>query len=840
MSGSETTHSGLTRRSFLKSTAIATGIVATGWGVTSSALAEDQQVGDGKTEQTFNVICRINCNTGNCNMTAYVRDGKLVKTTAIENPPEGFDRRPCLRGRTHLQWIYNDSRVKYPMRRVDGTERGAGEWERITWDEAIDEISTTFMRIMEEHGPQAIVFPSLTGGMSGCPDAINTSAAMFRNTFGMTNLDYCLDFGTLVGIGRVTKNQPSTIFGYTIDAGSGNPNWDMLNTKTLVLWGANPTESWIHQWHWFMDAVENGAKMVVVDPRFSTAAAKADAFYPVRIATDTVLALGMIREIIDRELFNREFVLERTVAPFLVRRDTKQFLRESDLSGGNAEEVEDDRSAYLVWDPIANAPRPVDQVSQPSLSGTFDVDGVVVDTALDLVREAASEYTLEKTAEITGLTQAQVLELVDVYANEGPVFTCSLYGFDRYCDGDVTAHAIAILASLTGNIGVPGGAFGQTWGSYGGMINGYDYVFPEGAIGQQELPMMLVPDIVKTGYYGEGKERREFPIKAMMILHGNPLANNAGQTEYIEELLPSLDFVVTVDSILTDTARYSDIVLPAAHWFEKDGIIAPTGGVAQFCGISEKAIEPLYESKTNIDIFRLLATKMGRSDIYPEGIEEEIMRQYMDTPENLAMGYSLDRLRKEKVFYVTPSYECEQPGGRKVWPTATGRLEIYQPNPHPRMDWGQEFDKDFYRLPRVRPQSEVSVDSEPASVYPIVNMNEHVRWRVHTTFGRNKWLRELDPEPVIYLSRFDAEERGIVSGDYVKAYNDHGMVVLRAIVDDSLPAGLSNIPKGWERDQTIEGSYQSLSYRYVNPVTVNQQFGEQRIEIERVEVASHD
>lgn len=829
---------GITRRGFLKSTGVLAGaaICAAGTGIAVAETSGSDEKSGGS-EQTYNVICRINCNTGNCNMTAHVRDGKLVKTTAIENPPEGYDRRPCLRGRTHLQWIYNDARVKYPMRRAKGTERGDGQWERITWDEAIEEISSSFLSIMGKYGPQAIVFPSLTGGMGGCPDAINTTAAMFRNMFGMTNLDYCLDFGTLVGIGRVTKNQPSTIFGYTIDAGSGNPNWDMLNAKTIVLWGANPTESWIHQWHWFMDAVENGSKMVVIDPRFSTAASKADAFYPVRVATDTALALGMIKEIIDNESYDKEFMLERTVAAFLVRQDTKQFLCESDLDGVERAEGGD---RYLVWNPETGSPEPVEQVASPALTGSFEVNGIKVDVVLDLVRDAVAEFTLEKTEEVTGLSRAQILELVDIYTNQGPVFTCSLYGVDRFCDGDVTAHAMAILASLTGNIGVPGGAFGQTWGSYGGMVNGYGYVFPEGAVGQQEIPMMLVPDIVKTGYFGEGEKRREFPIKAMMVLHGNPLANNAGQTEYIEELLPALDLVVTVDSILTDTARYSDYVLPAAHWFEKEGIIAPTGGVAQFCGFSEKAIEPLYEAKTNMDIFRMLGKKMGKPDIYPEGAEEAIMRQFMDTPENLAMGYSYDRLREEKLIYVTPYYECEQPGGKKTWPTNTGRLEIYQPNPLPRMDWGQEFDADFYRLPRVRPQSEVSRDSEAAAKYPIVNMNEHVRWRVHTTFGRNKWLRELDPEPVIYVSRQDALEREIESGDYVKAFNDHGMIVLKAIIDDSLPAGLSNIPKGWERDQTVEGGYQSLSFRYVNPVTVNQQFAEQRIEIVKVEVTDRD
>ncbi|WP_158539751.1 molybdopterin-dependent oxidoreductase [Gordonibacter sp. 28C] len=846
MSGTNSPKPGLTRRAFLKTTAVVGGASAI-LGATSLTALADDTASTSSQDDVYHVVCRINCNVGSCGMDAHVRNGKLVKTTTMRNPTdEHWDRRPCLRGRSHLQWIYNEHRIKYPMRRVEGTERGAGEWERISWDEAIDEIASKFTDIIEQYGPQAISFPSLTADMGSVPQGINTSAGRFRNIFGMTNVEYCLDFATLVGISRVTKNIPSTNFGHNIDAATGNPLSDAQNSKTLVVWGANPSESWIHEWHWVCDAVEAGAKLVVVDPRFSTTASKADKFFPVKVATDTPLVLSMIKIIIDRQLYDKKFIIERTVSPFLVREDNGQFLRASDLGVEPVKGPIDKKTGKetlvdpcVVWDSASSLPCAVDAAVDPALTGSYTIQGIKVRVCLDLIYEASESYTIEKTSAITSLTPEQIEDLVDIYVNQKPVYTHILYGVDRFCDGDVTAHALTILSALTGNIGVRGGSFGVTWGASAGFYGNTAMVTPEGTPGMEEVPWLLFHDILKSGYYGEGDQRREFPIKAMMTLSGNPINNNVGLTECVEETLPMLDFVVTVDSIMSDTAQYSDIVLPACHWFEFEGIVGPGAGTNHFAQFSEKAIEPLYESKTNTEIFRLLAKKMGAGKYYPDDLEQQIMESFFDNDICRTGGYTLDRLKSEKTIFTNPSFDCEKPDGRTSWPTPTGRMELYQPNPVPRFDWGQKIDVDFYRLPRYRPQTEVSVDSEPAAKYPIVNMNEHGRFRVHSSFGRNEWLRELDPEPVIYLSRLDSEQRGIRTGDYVRAYNDHGSCTLKAVVDDSLPAGLSNIPKGWSKDQTIEGHYNALSYRYINSVTANQQFAEQRIEIEKTEVSDH-
>jgi len=821
---------GLTRRSFLKTTAAAAGVAAliNTFGCSPSTSPSGNSSSE---EEVYNVVCHINCNQGNCSLKATVREGKIVKTETVTYAPKPYERRPCLRGRSHLQWIYNDFRVKYPLRRVEGTERGAGKWERISWDEAIDEISTKFMEIQKKYGTQAICFPSLTADMGSVPQGISMGGRRFKSVLGATDVEYSLDFAVLVGNRRVTTG------GVGIDATWGNPNSDLPNAKTIVIWGGNPTEAWIHEWHWFADAMEGGTRLVVVDPRFSTSAAKADRWYPVKIATDTILILGMLNIIIDEGLENKKYMMERTVAPLLVREDTGQFLLQSDIDGSLPGIGDSDGEAkspsYMVWDKATTSAVSVDESLDPAVSGTYTINGIKATPALSLLKRVTSEYPIEKVVELTGLSEKQIRELIDIYVNQGPVSTSCQYGFDRYRDGDVTAHALITLCALTGNVGVKGGGYGNTWQHSTGFRGNTAFLFPQGVASHSTVPLLLLPDILKTGKYGEGSKEKDYPIKAMFVIAGNLIGNTAGYTEYLNEVLPLLDFIVTCDSIMNDTCKYSDIVLPAAHWFETNRIQSP-GNLCPFLQLGEKAIEPLYEAKTHIEVFSLISEKMGFGEFFPPDAQKDWLEGFLDTDALREAGITLKRLREEKIIHVpNTTWEYLQEGGVKVWPSKTGRLEFYQPNPEPRMDWGQTIDKEWYRLPRYRTQSEVGEDNPLAEKYPLVCLNEHPRWRAHTSFGRNKWILELDPEPIVYLSRHDALSRGIEDWDIVTAFNDRGSITLKAVIDDSYPKGMCNIPKGWESDQCIDGHYQSLTFRYVNSVNVNQQFADFRIEVKK-------
>lgn len=165
--------------------------------------------------------------------------------------------------------------------------------------------------------------------------------------------------------------------------------------------------------------------------------------------------------------------------------------------------------------------------------------------------------------------------------------------------------------------------------------------------------------------------------------------------------------------------------------------------------------------------------------------------------------------------------------------TPSGRLEFYCENPQPRVNYGQEYDPVPLRLPDYTEPLEVNEGNPLRAKYPLAVLQEHSKWRVHTSFGDLPWLRELDPEPTVKISIGDASARGIQAGEMVRVFNDRGHVVLKAVVDGSLPVGVCNIPKGWERWQTVEGSYQDLTSRQLNPVTLNQTFNDILVEIEK-------
>ncbi|NTW29285.1 MAG: molybdopterin-dependent oxidoreductase [Coriobacteriia bacterium] len=828
MSKEEAGQVGISRRSFVKTAAVAAGATA----LTYSAqpvlrtLAADYKAGQAADagEQIFRVVCQPNCGQAHCGLVAHVRDGKLVKTAAVlDNPDPRFDRRGCVKGLSHVQWVYNAERIKYPMKRAG--ERGEGKWERITWDEAITTIADKFNGLRKDYGNQSIAVTSMTGSY-GMVHGTYGAVYRFRCASGATLPEYCIDWAAAVGFARVFSGS-----GTVEDMGNGY--WDMPNARTIFAWGWNITESSPQNWHWMADAIENGTKLVVVDPRLSGVATKADTHVRLRPGSDTVLALSMMQVIIENGLENKDFLRKTTVAPFLVRNDTKQFLRANDLTGTapkmSASSPTKSVEPYMVWNPATGAVGTSDEVAESALEGSYVVNGIKVTTAFQLLKDLVDEYTPEAASKLTDVSPKVIQEIAVLYATNGPATIHIGYGFDKYYNGDVTAHALSTLASITGNIGIPGGSVGFNAEMKGGALHfNLEYMAP-GFKFAPSIPWVVFLDVLKDGTF-KGKP---YPIKAMLNLNGNVVSNMADQRETIDVVLPKLELIVTADSVMTDTCRYSDIVLPATHWFETNELTTPFGGYLSYVQLSEKALEPAFEAKSNLDVLSLLAAKMGIGQHF-DRTDEQFMEFILDQEAPKKLGITLPALKERKaIFNFAPGAGNGVANPELKFATASGRLEFYQPNPVPRMDWGQEFDADFYRLPRFQPPAEAWPDNPLHAKYPLVNNQEHPRWRAHTTFGRIPWLKELDPEPIIKLSRADADARGIKSGDTVEAFNDRGSVTLKAIVDDGLPPGMTNIPKGWERHQFIKGGYQELTARHVNPMNANQAYSDVLIEVKK-------
>lgn len=751
----------------------------------------------GGKEQVFRCVCRPNCG-GFCPHEVTVRDGRVVKSTFAPLPDQDYNR-ICLRGLSNLQRMHNPDRIKYPMVRVG--ERGENKWRRISWEEAIKMIATNWKQTQAEYGEQAVAFYAGTAGHTLLHGTLPGMMPRLMNAIGATHLEVALDMAFSHGYSRVA--------GFL----DGNGPKDWKNAKTIIVSGYNITEANIHNWHFVSDAQENGTKVIVIDPVFTHSAALADQYIPCRPASDAALTMTAMHIIVRDNKHNVPFIKNYTVGPYLVREDTGTFLRMADIR-----ENGDDQPIVIDFDGSHVA---LDQASDPHIEGHFEIEGHKVTTAFTLLKERLDEYPPEVGAELTEIPVEIIEGLVDDFL-AGPTTLITGWGIQAYNNGTETGRAWATLAAITGNIAKPGCAISSFWGVYHGV--NFAFAMPDGKMGEV-LPVVKLPEILDSGR-AKGKD---FPIKSLYIYQGNIVSNTVDQRDWIDRALPNLDFIVTADLAFTDTARYSDLILPAAHYYETEEIISALG-TQPYVQFSEKAIEPLFEAKADGDIARLLAHAMDVGH-YFDKTDAEFMDEALSSELSDMLGVNYKNLKEKKAIAVHPEDEWIAYGGKPHFPTADGRLHFYDEDPQPRTDWGQELDIERERLPMFFPPTEAWPGTEAQKKYPLVLLSERARFRVHTMWFDTPWLRELDPEPIIKINPKDATPRGISDGDYVEVYNDRGMAVAKAVVTEGIKPGCLTYPKGWQRHQHIAGHFSELSTNETDEFGVNMSFFDATCEI---------
>ena len=658
----ESTQSGISRRSFLKTTVAAAGATAL-TGSAGTALAEyqmGQKAGDG--EQLFHVVCHPNC-FGYCRLNAHVRDGKLTKISPVlwDGELEDF-RRICLRGLSHVQRVYDSERVLYPLKRKSWAAgdyhvdlRGKEDFERISWDDAVKLITDEWKKKISEYGTGSLVYWPAFGNPGNLNGVTAGFPARLQAMVGMTKMVGAVDLASTIGLNMAVGAGDAQPW-------PGNEPTDYMNSKALILWGNNVTDAQIQEWHFIYDAKKAGVKLICIDPIFTVTASKADWWIPIRPATDGVLYHAIAQVEFAEDLIDRDFLTNHTVAPFLVRRDTGKFLRMSDIAAAPAAEAIEDAEAdatatatevaapgvdYAVIDPTTGAAALVGTVVAPELFGSFTVNGIQVDTALTLYKKMVDEFPPEKASVITGISADDIVKLAHICA-DGPVNHRLGWGPQAFNNGVHTIFAGISMCALTGNFGKPGAGFGANWDMNTAGINFVDNYMHGTPLGAgASFSSLQVREVCRSGKLnGE-----PFVLKNLLFVCGNPICCCVNTNELLEDVLPVMDMVVTIDHDMTDTARNSDFVLPACHWFETSDIMQC--GQAHMVEYSEKALEPLGESKSDADICRLLGEAMGIGHIFAQTDEERIMAA-IDTDWNRMMGITGETLKEKKSLRYLP------------------------------------------------------------------------------------------------------------------------------------------------------------------------------------------
>ncbi len=749
---------------------------------------------------TVRTVCDPNCHANpRCGILAHVEDGRIVRIEAASYPRPEYGKRICLMGVSRLEYQYHQDRLLSPLRRVG--ERGAGRWERIGWDQAFDVIAENFRRIAAQYGPHAIALASGSG-----TNGVLTRGATYRFAalLGGTATRFGgVDYGVPKGLEYTFGVRASTFFGP-----GGHEFADAVNSRTLVFWGGNAAETRFVDYPFVREARRRGTKVVCIDPNRTATAAEADWWISLRPGTDGALALSLLHEIVARGLHDEGFLRAHTNAPFLVREDTRAFLRERDVRGGES-------TAYMVWDEASGSPQPHATARNPSLGGRQAVrlaggDSVRCAPAFQLLHELASEYPAERAAGITTIPAETIRTLAAELATQKPTAIRIGFGVDRWYWSDYTARAVAALVIATGNIGVPGGGISVNSGTYAVPLDVLAFRNPDGKEAHL-LDMIGLMSAIESGH--------PYPVRALWLSASNMLNQTApNRKRVLSSIIPRLEFLVVSEHFMTASAELADLVLPAATIFERLDLIP---GI--FLQLQQPAVPPEGESKSEFDIFAGLAGRMGFGEYFRRPLEE-YLEEVLAAKDPLLEGITLDRLQREGAVFLNRPAEPYVAFRDYRFATPSGRIELYK----------EELVIHDAQLPAYHEPIEASPYNPVAQRFPLTLLFSHSGYRIHSTFANMPMIKKLEPEPILEVHPVDAAARGIASGDVVRVSNDRGTVTLRCRLNADLRPGVLVLPEGhWVKD-FLDGDPYSLTHDLVSPTSENYAFYDTLVEVEKI------
>lgn len=635
-------------------------------------------------------------------MVAVVENGRI---TGLEPDPGNRATRisVCLKGISHIERVYSKDRILNPLLRQKNSK--GREFLPITWDQAIEMICEQLVRHKEEYGSQSIFYYTA----SGQKGLLNEVGMNFFKLFGGCTTKY----GDLCWQAGLEATR------LTLGANKHNAPWDLKHADLILLWGKNPAETNVQQMQFIYDALENGARFVVIDPRRTQSGERASRVLQIKPGTDGALALGLANILIQNHWINPSFI-ETHVLGF---EDFKQY---------------------------------------------------------------ASGFTPEKTADLTGIPRDEIIETAGLIARAKAMSICCGFGLQRFTNSGQSLRAIIALSAITGHIGRPGA--GWVYSNLQSAV--FDAVPSPQSAYPPESPHGPVRFAVSTARLGDDMAAVHDPsLKMAVISRANPVSQNPDTSRTLKALR-ALNFIVTFEHFMTDTARVSDLVLPAASMFEQTDLT--TGYWHPYIQIRQKVIESPENVRPESQVYYQIARKLGYSDDQLAGKipgpEDTDIEEFLSSKLRPFPGLSLNRLKKGPVL---------APGHQDIafrdfnFPTPSGKIELVSQQAKDR--WGVPV------LPEYSPSEEAMAekDGKTDSTYPFYLLTPNTKNRIHSQFNNLSGICRFSPEPRVYIHPVDAEDRHIFEGDRVRVFNDRGRIRIKARLDFSIRRGCICIPNGW-------------------------------------------
>lgn len=729
--------------------------------------------------------CNVNCG-GNCVFQWHTVDGKISYMETDNAGDDSLQARACLRGRAMRRWLNSPDRLMHPMRRVGA--RGEGKFEEISWDEALDLLHDKLRHTIDTWGNQAIYNIYATGMYS----STGRIHKRFLNCIGGC-MDQLYDYST---------NMMSAVMPYMF--GSQYSPYDNVhassmseaqaNSDLVVMFGNSPAETRMgganSTWDFarMREAVTGrGGKIVNIDFRMNeSCSGHPEEWLPIRPGTDAALAATLVHE----------FVVDGAV--------DEEFLH-----------------TYCVgWD----------EETMPASAAGKNLS--YRDYVMGLGQDG-QEKTPEWAAPITQIPAERIRQLAaDLEAAQAP-FVVQGWGPQRHTNGEETARAISMVPIALGKVGLPGTNTGQreaeppTYlvGSIPNTDADANGDVPEGGVKPGcavRLPVYEWIDAVDHGTQmsvnnagikdpaGELDDNDGYlhsDIHFIWNYAGNCITNQHGDINHVHDVLTSKSdddlFILVWDTVMTDSAKYADLLLPDAMRSEQMNM--KTQGYSEYytgVTVGTPAQTPPGECRSNYDVLADLADRFGMRDAFTAGRthDEWVRYLYEKGASADANMPTWDQILEQGV-YKRP---CEPAVGLKSFRddpeanplgTPSGKIEIYSEQLAQLNDtWEFAYpDELCHPLPDFHPgfQGYGSVTDE----FPLYCCGFHHKSRTHSSFGFIPELEQVARQQV-WVNPADAQERGVESGDMVRVKSPAGEVEIEALVTNRIIPGTIGIPQG--------------------------------------------
>lgn len=687
---------------------------------------------------------------------AHVRDGKIVDISSQLDS----DANPTVMVKSLADRNSSNSRVKYPVVRKSylegkgrGDLRGKEEFVRVSWEEAIELVAKAIKKAQAKGGNESLYNASYGGWAHPGAFKPNALAGRFFNQIGgavRTSGEY--------SNGAAGQVNPSIVGDMEVYSIQTAHEQIIENTKVMILWGCDMYKTnragYTVPNHRCYDAYEEykkaGIKFISIDPIYTKSAQefKAD-WIKIRPGSDVALMMGMMNYLYKTKKYDSKFIEKYTYG-------FDKFL--------------------------------------PYLLGK--TDGI--------------EKTTKWAEKLTEIPAKTIEQLADIMVSNR-TFIAGNWSLQRAHHGEQVDWSIITLASMIGQIGLPGGGFGFSMHYEGGgdANSGKNTVGGMSQGGGDKvkiaIPASRMSDLItkpgETVTY-KGKVIKYPKVEFMLSAGGSPIGHQPHVNELIEAMR-TLDTVVVVEPWWTPTAKMADIVLPATTTMERDDVAGAMSYSADRIYAMKKVVDPRYESKDDYEIFTLLAEQFGKGKRYSRGRTpmEWLKRLFKRSSAKREMGITFEQFWKEGVIkydipesakkFVRHEAFRKDPVNNAL-KTETGKIQIYSEK---FASYGYE---DFKGHPMWFEPAEWLGNEELVKKYPLHLVSPHPTYRIHSQLD-NTWVQNVHKvqgrEP-IRISPNDAKKFGVRDGEIVEVYNDRGSLLAGVVVTNTIRDGVVAIEEG--------------------------------------------